>query len=101
MTSTDGEGLRAPRPDPQVRSELLVAPAAILDGLPDAVVAIAPDGRIVFVNALAEERKGNPFLKLLGSLRGAFSTALRIRSMLSCVCTSASLQAACSLRVLR
>jgi diguanylate cyclase (GGDEF)-like protein/PAS domain S-box-containing protein len=36
----------------------LVSPAAILEGLPDAVVAIARDERIVFVNALAEELFG-------------------------------------------
>lgn len=46
--------------------ELLVAPAAILEGLPDAVVAAARDGRIVFVNALAEELFGYPREELLG-----------------------------------
>jgi len=35
--------------------DVLLAPAAILEGLPDAVVAATPDGRIVFVNELAEE----------------------------------------------
>ena len=48
-------------PDP-----LLVAPAAVLEGLPDAVVAAARDGRIVFVNALAEELFGYPRHELLG-----------------------------------
>src|SRR6478736_5057781 len=38
----------------------LVSPAAILEGLPDAVVAIARDERIVFVNALAEDLLGKP-----------------------------------------
>jgi diguanylate cyclase (GGDEF)-like protein/PAS domain S-box-containing protein len=48
---------------------LLVAPAAILsvlEGLPDAVVAAKRDGRIVFVNALAEELFGYPRAELLG-----------------------------------
>ena len=48
---------------------LLVAPAAILSilhGLPDAVVASGRDGRIVFVNALAEELFGYPREELLG-----------------------------------
>jgi diguanylate cyclase (GGDEF)-like protein/PAS domain S-box-containing protein len=45
---------------------LLVAPAAVLEGLPDAVVAAAPDGRIVFVNAVAEELFGYPRRELLG-----------------------------------
>ena len=46
--------------------EFLLAPAAILEGLPDAVVASARDGRIVFVNALAEELFGYPREELLG-----------------------------------
>jgi diguanylate cyclase (GGDEF)-like protein/PAS domain S-box-containing protein len=45
---------------------LLVAPAAVLEGLPDAVVAAARDGRIVFVNALAEELFGYPRCELIG-----------------------------------
>lgn len=45
---------------------LLLAPAAVLEGLPDAVVAAAPDGRIVFVNAVAEELFGYPRSELLG-----------------------------------
>jgi len=45
---------------------LLVAPAAILEGLPDAVVAASRDGQIVFVNALAEEMFGYPREELLG-----------------------------------
>jgi len=36
----------------------LVSAAAIIEGLPDAVVAISPDERIVYVNALAEELFG-------------------------------------------
>jgi diguanylate cyclase (GGDEF)-like protein/PAS domain S-box-containing protein len=45
---------------------LLVAPAAILESLPDAVVAADRDGRIVFVNALAEELFGYPRDELIG-----------------------------------
>src|SRR5215813_5254570 len=48
---------------------LLVAPAAILsilERLPDAVVAADRTGRIVFVNALAEELFGYPRDELLG-----------------------------------
>ena len=45
---------------------LLVAPAAILEGLPDAVVAMAPDGRIVYVNGLAEELFGYAREELVG-----------------------------------
>lgn len=40
--------------------------AAILEGLPDAVVAAAADGRIVFVNALAEALFGYSRAELLG-----------------------------------
>ncbi len=47
-------------------SNLLVAPAAILESLPDAVVAAERSGRIVFVNALAEELFGYPRDELLG-----------------------------------
>src|SRR3954449_9474002 len=52
MRSTDGEPL--------------ISPAAVLEGLPDAVVAIASDERIVFVNALAEELFGWPAAELVG-----------------------------------
>ncbi len=45
---------------------LLVAPAAILESLPDAVVAADRDGRIVFVNALAEQLFGYPRDELIG-----------------------------------
>jgi diguanylate cyclase (GGDEF)-like protein/PAS domain S-box-containing protein len=45
---------------------LLLAPAAILEGLPDAVVASAADGRIAYVNALAEELFGYPPDQLVG-----------------------------------
>jgi diguanylate cyclase (GGDEF)-like protein/PAS domain S-box-containing protein len=46
--------------------ESLIAPAAILEGLPDAVVASSRDGRIAFVNAMAEELFGYPRAELLG-----------------------------------
>src|SRR5690242_3960094 len=46
--------------------DLLVAPAAILERVPDAVVAADRAGRIVFVNALAEELFGYPRDELLG-----------------------------------
>ena len=46
--------------------EPLTAPAAILEGLPDAVVAAGRDGRIVFVNALGEELFGYRRDDLLG-----------------------------------
>jgi diguanylate cyclase (GGDEF)-like protein/PAS domain S-box-containing protein len=47
-------------------SNLLVAPAAILESLPDAVVAADRTGRVVFVNALAEELFGYSRGELLG-----------------------------------
>jgi diguanylate cyclase (GGDEF)-like protein/PAS domain S-box-containing protein len=56
----------AHRTGDQTLDEFLLAPAAILEGLPDAVVAAARDGRIVFVNALAEELFGYPRKELLG-----------------------------------
>jgi diguanylate cyclase (GGDEF)-like protein/PAS domain S-box-containing protein len=46
--------------------ELSLAPSAILDRLPDAVVVTASDGRIVFVNRLAERLFGYPREELLG-----------------------------------
>jgi len=46
--------------------ELLLAPAAVLEGLPDAVVAAASDGRVVYVNALAEGLFGYPRQELIG-----------------------------------
>lgn len=46
--------------------DVLLAPEAILEGLPDAVVAATEDGRIVFVNALAEQLFGYQRAELLG-----------------------------------
>src|SRR4051794_25464440 len=45
----------------------LVSAEAILEGLPDAVVAISPDLRIVLFNALAEELFGHPRSEGLGA----------------------------------
>lgn len=50
----------------EVLEKMLLPPAAVLEGLPDAVVASTRDGRIVFVNALAEELFGHPRGELLG-----------------------------------
>jgi len=60
------EGPRESREQDAALDPLLVAPAAVLEGLPDAVVAAASDGRIVFVNAVAEELFGYPRRELLG-----------------------------------
>jgi diguanylate cyclase (GGDEF)-like protein/PAS domain S-box-containing protein len=60
------EGARGGARENTAADPLLVAPAAVLEGLPDAVVAAARDGRIVFVNALAEELFGYPRHELLG-----------------------------------
>jgi diguanylate cyclase (GGDEF)-like protein/PAS domain S-box-containing protein len=66
MDASEDAGHVAPRNGDEPLDELLLAPAAILEGLPDAVVAAARDGRIVFVNALAEELFGYPREELLG-----------------------------------
>lgn len=58
----ESEGAR----EEEALEDLLVPPAAILESLPDAVVAAKRDGRIVFVNALAEELFGYPRAELLG-----------------------------------
>jgi diguanylate cyclase (GGDEF)-like protein/PAS domain S-box-containing protein len=47
-------------------NDLVLAPAALLEGLPDAVVAASADGCIVFMNGLAEELFGYPPDELLG-----------------------------------
>jgi diguanylate cyclase (GGDEF)-like protein/PAS domain S-box-containing protein len=50
----------------EAQRELLLAPAAILEGLPDAVVAAAQDEQIVYANALAEELFGYTRAELVG-----------------------------------
>jgi diguanylate cyclase (GGDEF)-like protein/PAS domain S-box-containing protein len=55
--------LAPPRAAPD---EPLLAPAAILEALPDAVVAAARDERIVYANALAEELFGYSRAELVG-----------------------------------
>jgi diguanylate cyclase (GGDEF)-like protein/PAS domain S-box-containing protein len=52
--------------DPGGIGDWLVAPSAILEGLPDAVVAAGRDGRILFVNALAEQLFGYGRSELIG-----------------------------------
>jgi diguanylate cyclase (GGDEF)-like protein/PAS domain S-box-containing protein len=54
------------RGDDDALDELLLAPAAVLEGLPDAVVAASSDGLIVYVNTLAEELFGYPRAELIG-----------------------------------
>ena len=66
MDSTEDAGHTGRRRPIEALDELLLAPAAILEGLPDAVVAAARDGRIVFVNALAEELFGYSREELVG-----------------------------------
>src|ERR1700748_2507690 len=66
MDAKENEGSTGrARGDPAL-DHLLLAPAAILEGLPDAVVASARDGRIVYVNALAEELFGYAASELVG-----------------------------------
>lgn len=65
MDAVQDEGQAGDRRDEGLDG-LLVAPAAILEGLPDAVVAAGPDGRIVLVNAIAEQLFGYPREELLG-----------------------------------
>ena len=62
MESTEG----VPGRTNAAQDDPLISSAAMLEGLPDAVVAISRDERIVFVNALAEELFGYRRDELLG-----------------------------------
>jgi diguanylate cyclase (GGDEF)-like protein/PAS domain S-box-containing protein len=66
MDAKEHEGSTGRARDDRALNGLLLAPGAILEGLPDAVVASARDGRIVFVNALAEGLFGYARNELLG-----------------------------------
>ncbi|MGZ4194866.1 MAG: diguanylate cyclase domain-containing protein [Solirubrobacteraceae bacterium] len=66
MDAKEHEGSTGRARDDRAVDDLLLAPAAILEGLPDAVVASARDGRIVFVNALAEDLFGYSASELVG-----------------------------------
>jgi PAS domain S-box-containing protein len=66
MEAEENEGHTVRRSGDEALDEMLLAPAAILENLPDAVVAAARDGRIVFVNSLAEELFGYRREELIG-----------------------------------
>ena len=66
MDASDAQGGTTRRASGGAANEPLLAPAAILEGLPDAVVASGPDGLIVYVNALAEELFGYAREELIG-----------------------------------
>jgi diguanylate cyclase (GGDEF)-like protein/PAS domain S-box-containing protein len=65
MDPNDAEG-GIPGRESGAPGEPLLAPASILEGLPDAVVASSADGMIVYVNALAEELFGYAREDLVG-----------------------------------
>jgi diguanylate cyclase (GGDEF)-like protein/PAS domain S-box-containing protein len=66
MDSMDAEGGKRGRGDDDALDKLLLAPAAVLEGLPDAVVAASSAAMIVYVNTLAEELFGYPREELVG-----------------------------------
>jgi diguanylate cyclase (GGDEF)-like protein/PAS domain S-box-containing protein len=66
MDPSDAQGGTTGRAFEGASDEPLLAPAAVLEGLPDAVVASGPDGRIVYVNALAEDLFGYARAELIG-----------------------------------
>jgi diguanylate cyclase (GGDEF)-like protein/PAS domain S-box-containing protein len=66
MDAMHGARRWAARRGTAAREDALIMPAAILEALPDAVVASASDGRIVLVNAVAEELFGYRREDLLG-----------------------------------
>jgi diguanylate cyclase (GGDEF)-like protein/PAS domain S-box-containing protein len=66
MDPMDEEGGNQERASGDALDELLLAPAGVLEGLPDAVVAASAEGTIVYVNHLAEELFGYPRQELVG-----------------------------------
>jgi diguanylate cyclase (GGDEF)-like protein/PAS domain S-box-containing protein len=66
MDAEGNRGWAGRRLSREAADELVLASIEILDGLPDAVVAAASDGRIVYVNQAAEELFGYPPEELLG-----------------------------------
>jgi diguanylate cyclase (GGDEF)-like protein/PAS domain S-box-containing protein len=62
----DGHGHAERHQGEATLGELRITSSTILEGLPDAVVTTAADGRIVFTNALAEELFGYTREELLG-----------------------------------
>src|SRR3954454_1599256 len=66
MDPMDEEGGIQGRAGDDALDELLLAPAGVLEGLPDAVVAASAGGTIVYVNHLAEDLFGYPGHELVG-----------------------------------
>src|SRR3954470_20702671 len=66
MEPMDEEGGIQGRAGDDALDELLLAPAGVLEGLPDAVVAASAGGTIVYVNHLAEDLFGYPGHELIG-----------------------------------
>jgi diguanylate cyclase (GGDEF)-like protein/PAS domain S-box-containing protein len=66
MDVRDDDVAHGPRHEDEALETMLLGAAAILEGIPDAVVATRADRRIVFVNALAEELFGYPRHELVG-----------------------------------
>ncbi len=66
MSSSAHEPAAVPPTGDRALDDLRLPPAAILEGLPDAVVAAARDTRIVYVNVLAERLFGYQREELLG-----------------------------------
>jgi diguanylate cyclase (GGDEF)-like protein/PAS domain S-box-containing protein len=66
MDPMDEEGGIQGRAGDDALDELLLAPAGVLEGLPDAVVAASAAGTIVYVNHLAEDLFGYPSHELVG-----------------------------------
>lgn len=66
MSTRPKDELTALQAGQEVAGDMLLAPAVILEGLPDAVVATTRDERIVFVNELGEQLFGYTRAELLG-----------------------------------